>query len=144
MRRLLLLPALALAVLWFLPASGGANTPDEGPLAEAMEEMDAHMRTLRKTLKDPARGADSLAAIVGLQGAVNAAKVEVPPMARGLEGEAREAFVRDYRKAMIDLGEDLLALERHVVDGDLEKAMEAYKAVRKHEDPGHERFTEEE
>ncbi len=142
MRRLLLLALLLPAALWTLPTAGGAAL-DDGPLATAMEDMDAHLRTLRRTLKDPESRDASLEAIVGLQDAVGRAKVLVPPMARGLEGEAHAAFVRDYRKAMIALGADLLVLEGHVVDGDQEKALEAYKAVRKHEDPGHERFTEE-
>ena len=142
MRLLLTLALAAPLALLALPPAGGAPL-DESPLGDAMAELDDHLRTLRRTLKDPEARAKSLEAIVGLQGAVLRAKVEVPPMANGLEGEARATFVRDYRKAMIALQQDVHLLEGHVLDGNDDEALATFKLVRKHEDPGHDRFTEE-
>lgn len=147
MRRLLSITLfLALAAFTSLqltaPADGAGL--DETPLGEAMEEVETHIRTLRKSLKDPAQNATSLTAIVGLQHAVAKAKVESPHMAESMEGKPKEEFVTAYRKAMIAFGRDLLTLEENVVDGDLETAMVTYKGIRAREDKGHERFTEDE
>ncbi len=119
-------------------------TPDETPLGEAMEEIETHIRTLRKSLKDPAQNEASLTAIVGLQHAVAKAKVEAPHMAEPMEGKAKVDFVLAYRKAMIAFDRDLLTLEENVIDGDLETAMATYKGIRAREDKGHERFTADE
>lgn len=147
MRRLLSLTLfLALAAFASLQLTAPAESAvlDDTPLGEAMEEIETHMRTLRKSLKDPAQGATSLTAVVGLQHAVAKAKVEAPPMSETMEGAAKQEFVSAYRKAMIAFDRDLLTLEENLVDGDMEAAMTTYKAIRKREDSGHERFTADE
>lgn len=109
---------------------------------EAMEQLEDNLRVLRKSMKDEAMVETSLEAVLGMQEAVAQCKHAVPPMAEALEGAPRKEFMKAFRLQFIGLDRDLLTLEEQLLKSEFAKAKETYKLVRKHEDEGHERFTE--
>lgn len=133
---------LVLLVSFTNRENASSVTLDETPLAEAMETIEDEMRVLRKSLKDPAQNSASLTSIVAMQGAVAKAKILSPQMAGTQPAEKREAFVIDYRRTMIGMARQLLDLEELVLDGKNEEAGTLFKEIRRLEDSGHERFTE--
>ena len=70
------------------------------------------------------------------------AKLLQPPMAARVPEEERAAFLHDYRKMLVEMLADEVALEAKLLDGDLEAARELFKSVRAYEDEGHDRFTD--
>jgi soluble cytochrome b562 len=139
------LPLLLTPALLLLPAA--QESPDEHEhteLEERMEEIESAVKRLRRSLRDDANRADSLALVVEMQRATLASKGLAPKRAATLEGEARARFEREYRRTMVDLLSAQLELEAALLDGDLEAAKAAFTRVRDFEDSGHERFSEEE
>ena len=123
-------------------ALGAPVLDDESELDQRMLIVKAQVRTLRRSLRDAEKNPDSLAALHALQAAALEAKLMTPRTAAAVPEGERAAFVQAYRKDMVIFLEGALATERHVLEGDLEAAGEAFKALRALEDPGHERYTE--
>jgi hypothetical protein len=117
---------------------------EEGPIHEGMSRMNRAMRTLRKSLRDESRNAESLQVIVEAQRGASLAKTEAPALTAKQPEAERDAFVTAYRLEIIRVERALLDLEEAVLAGDNEKAQELLKAAKAMEGPGHERFTEEE
>ena len=120
----------------------GAPVLDDESELDSMLTIKAQVRTLRRSLRDAEKNPDSLSALHALQAAALEAKLMTPRTAAAIPEGERAAFVQAYRKDMVIFLEGALATERHVLEGDLEAAGEAFKALRALEDPGHERYTE--
>lgn len=117
---------------------------EEGPLHNGMESLNRSLRTLRKSLRDEARDAESLDALVKAQNAVSACKVETPPLTEKQPEEARAAYVVEFRKLLIRVQHGLLDVEDALLDGNRDRAVELLQATKDLEEPGHDRFTEDE
>jgi soluble cytochrome b562 len=115
---------------------------EETQLATSMEEMEDAIRSLRKSLRSAEQSSTSLSNLLVLQKAVTTAKIQTPAMTESLPAEERPAFVLGFRKEMINMSRMLLDLEEFVLDGKLEEAGELFKKIRRLEDGGHERYTE--
>jgi hypothetical protein len=137
--RTLAIAALALCSL--LPVAP-QDEHDETPLAEAMEVVETAVGKLRRTLRDPAKNAESLALLVEADTAALACKGHTPSLTASLPEAEREAFVSAYRKQMAELLRGLLEVEIALLDGDGEAAKTALQLVREMEEPAHERFTD--
>lgn len=124
------------------PAASAPVLDDETELDRRMLVIKAQVRTLRRSLRDAEKNPDSLSALHALQGAALEAKLMIPRTAAAIPEGERAAFVQAYRKDMVIFLEGALETERHVLEGDLVAAAEAFKALRALEDPGHERYTE--
>lgn len=123
---------------------GGGKPDEHGPLEERMHAMEDAIRALRRSLRDPAKQADSLASLAKLEADIIAAKSETPRMAPKVPEAERPKFLVDYRREMIRMLEQALAVEKAVLDGKQDEALAAFEALRALEDPAHARFTEEE
>ena len=139
-------PLLVLAGL--LVASAPAVTrlamaADETELTKLMEEMDDDLKKLRKSIKAPAENAASLELITKLQHATVASKALVPAKAAEQPEAERAKFVAGYRKDMAVLLAHFAQMEIALVDGDNAKAEELFKGLKKIEDDGHEKYSEE-
>ena len=119
---------------------------DEPPtvLEDRMHEIEDALKGLRRSLRDPARTADSLALVAKLQLAAVAEKSEPPRMLPRVPEAERAKFTADYRKEMVHLLDLSLRLELALLDGNAEAATTAFDALRDLEDPAHSKFTEEE
>ncbi|MAF65558.1 MAG: hypothetical protein CMJ84_07855 [Planctomycetes bacterium] len=140
----LLLTALAPPFPSSTTQDGGEAASDEPETALAghMETLESHLAKLRRTLRDEARRDESLGHIAAIQLAVLASKAEAPVMTPGLPEGERAAFQTAYRREMVGMLKELCELEVAVLDGNTGVARTLYKGIRKLEDDGHERYTE--
>jgi len=148
-------PLLALALLPFLsvpllslraPQEGQRPEKEhheESELEEHMERIERSVKALRRSLRDPALAAESLQTLAEIQAQTLACKPLTPAATARLPEGEREAFVKAYRKAMIDFLTRQLELEAALLEGDEEAVKTAFDAFREMEDPSHERFAPE-
>lgn len=125
-------------------AARASTREDHGPLEERMHAIEDSIRALRRSLRDPAKQAESLASLAKLESDIVAAKSETPRMAPKVPETERPKFVVEYRREMVRMLEHAIAVEKAVLDGKQEESLAAFEALRGLEDPAHARFTEEE
>lgn len=115
---------------------------DKKPLniKTAMTKMKDGLKAIETNAADPKKQAQSLTGVLDLEDAVNGAKLSDPPLAAKQAKDERAAYVRDYRKAMIDLQKDLLDLEAAVLDADADKIKAACDKVNSTRNAGHSKF----
>lgn len=158
--KLTLLPLVAAcsSVLWLAPSEVLAPDGQErkreerhegeheehSPLEERMHAIEDSIRALRRSLKDPAKQAESLTLLGKLEADIIAAKGETPRMAPKVPEAERPKFLVEYRLEMVSMLEHALAVEKAVLAGNAEAAQQAFEKLRGLEDPAHARFTEEE
>jgi hypothetical protein len=143
--RLVPIGVLALTLAAAVPAAlqdSGEEHHEESVLHENMELIEETLGRLRRELRDASNHRAALERVVVVQQAVLACKNETPPMAASLPEGERQAFVDAFRGQMITLMRGLLELEEALLADDNEAAQAALRKVREMEDPGHERFTE--
>ncbi len=125
------------------PAGDAAETAEEKtPLIVSMEVIEDGLKALRPDLTDATKLSARLDLVVGMQSAAKTTKTMLPPFAEQQPEAERAAFVLAYRKEMIAVEEELLRLERAILDADLAAAKECYKKLKQMEEDGHARFTE--
>lgn len=119
------------------------SQPHDTELAESMELVEETVGKLRRSLRDPEQLQTSLELVDGLQAVIMGCKLEQPSMTESLPEADRAAFVNEFRIEMAMLMTRSLELEIALRQGDNEAADAAFKALRRMEEPGHERFTRE-
>ena len=120
-----------------------AAAAEDTELAKQMEVMQDAQKQLRKSIKTAEGNATSLEALTKFQQATIASKALVPAKAAKMPDAEKSKFVAAYRKQMAALLTHLLHIEVAVLDGDHAKAEELFKGLKKIEDDGHEKFSEE-
>ncbi len=120
-----------------------AAAAEDTELAKQMEVMQDAQKELRKSVKSAEGNATSLEALTKYQQATIAAKALVPAKAAKMPEGEKAKFVAAYRKEMTALLSHLVQIEVAVLDGDNAKAEELFKGLKKIEDDGHEKFSEE-
>jgi soluble cytochrome b562 len=139
---ILILMATALFVI--APVSSRfAEAAEDTELAKQMEEMNDNLKKLRKSIKNASENAASLETLSKMQHATVAAKVLVPARAAKVPEADRAKFLAGYRKDMAALLEHLCKIEVALLDNDNAKAEELFKGLKKVEDDGHEKYSEE-
>jgi hypothetical protein len=120
-----------------------ALAAEDTELAKHMEEMQDNLKKLRKTVKDPAQNKESLEALSKVQAATVASKALPPKKAETKPEAERAKFIAAYRKEMVALLDHLGKIEVALLDNDNAKAEELFKGLKKVEDDGHEKFSDE-
>ncbi|MCA8962458.1 MAG: hypothetical protein KDC38_18160 [Planctomycetes bacterium] len=140
-RALLRRSAVAAALIVFV-AGFGVFAKDGGneKLEEQMSVFRRTTRALGKSIGDKSKTAESLQGILAMQEAAQKAKLLEPSKAKGLEGKEKEEFIRGFRSEMIELQEQLLKIESHLVKGENDKAKEAFQGLRGIQKEGHQRY----
>src|SRR5688572_17120301 len=126
---------LALAGVSRLHAFAAA---DETPLLQAMEKMDDALKALRKQVSDPAQNDASLKLIEEMQTQCVLAKGMTPE--RAAKEADKKKFVTAYRLEMLKVMDELVKLERAVLEGKNEEALNLAKGLTKVKNEGHEKF----
>jgi hypothetical protein len=129
-----------------LAAPGGsriAAAADDTELAKHMESIQDNLKKLRKSIKTPAENPQSLELLTKLQQDTVASKALTPAKAAKAAEAERAKFVAGYRKDMAALLEHLCKIEVALIDNDNAKAEELFKGLKKLEDDGHEKYSEE-
>ena len=140
---LLLLLAALFAAAPALLTPGVAMAADDTELAKQMEVIQDEQKALRKSIKSAGDNAASLEALTKMQQATIASKALVPAKAAEMPEAERAKFVAAYRKDMAAMLEHLCKIETALLDNDNAKAEQLFKGLKKIEDDGHEKFSEE-
>lgn len=140
---LLVAALLAAPMALYQPQSASAAAEEKDELHEAMSTIDRSLRTLRRSLRDANKNAESLTTITALQQAVVISKEATPPRAAKTPAGEREAFLKGYRLEMAKLLSETIALEIAVLEGDNTKAQAIYEKIKAMEEPGHQKYAEE-
>lgn len=119
-----------------------AAAAEDTELAKQMEEMQDHLKKLRRSLKSPEENAASLESLAKIQQATVAAKSETPAKAAQVPEAERAKFVAGYRKDMAALLEHLCKIEVALLDNDNAKAEDLFKEIKQIEDDGHEKYSD--
>ena len=120
-----------------------AFAAEDTELAKQMEEMDDNLKKLRKSVKEASQNADTLETITKIQAATVASKGLTPAKAKTVPEADRAKFVAGYRKDMIAFLKHMGDIETAILDGDNAKAEELFKGIKKLEDDGHEKYSDE-
>jgi hypothetical protein len=138
------LALLAASLLVIAPVNGRfAQAAEDTELMKQMEAMQDHLKKLRKSIKDPKENAASLETLTKFQEATVLSKQQVPARAAMVPEAERPKFIAAYRKEMAALLEHLCKIEVAILDGDNAKAEELFKGLKKIEDDGHEKYSNE-
>jgi hypothetical protein len=140
-----LLAAALMAIAPATPRVAFAAEPKadgDTELAKQMEEIQDNLKKLRKTVKDAAANKDTLETLSKLQTLTVSSKALVPAKAAAVAEGERAKFVAGYRKEMAALLEHLCKIETAVLDNDNAKADELFKGLKKIEDDGHEKYSD--
>lgn len=122
--------------------SSGAQDEDT-PLQEAMSEVNSNLRSFRKALKgDQPDKEVALSKLLGIQAAVQRAKVEVPPSSEGQSAERGRAHTLAFRKDLIGLQKALLDLEVKVLDEKYSEIDVAIRGLLEKKKAGHDKYIE--
>ncbi|MEM9414763.1 MAG: cytochrome b562 [Planctomycetota bacterium] len=109
-------------------------------LHEAMEEMNAHYRQVRRQGRDAAKNADTIEHLHALAVLSLESKAFIPEMADDLPAGERDALAATYRTLMNELVMHLLAAENALLEGDNAAAWESILAANDVKGRGHELF----
>ncbi len=122
-------------------AKKGQHSDD---LEEYMEELDASMKKIRRSLKKASSNADSLSHLEKMQLATVHCKSLVPEMGHKLKGQALKQMTSGYRIKMAEQLILLAQIEIEVLKGDNKKAAKMYKGLTKMKKAGHKAYIEDE
>ena len=120
-----------------------AEAAEDTELAKQMEVIQDNLKKLRKSVKSAAENAQSLESLDKMQQATVASKAMTPAKAKSVPEAERAKFLAGYRKDMAALLEHLCKIEMALLDNDNAKAEELFKGLKKVEDDGHEKYSDE-
>ena len=151
------LAALSVTALFFLFASlqDAPAQEDAGSVAEdhegknlamhdAMEELQASQRKLRRLLRDPANTDHSAALLRTMQQKAIVAFAYAPPVPDGMDPGAVPAYNVEFRRQILNLADELCVCELAVLEGRNEDADASFKTLVEIKNSAHERFQIEE
>ena len=139
----IVLALLAVGLLVVAPVNDrSAQAAEDTELMKQMEEMQDHLKKLRKSIKDPKENAASLETLTKFQQLTVTSKALVPARAAQVPEAERAKFVAGYRKDMAALLGHLCQIEVALLDNDNAKAEELFKGLKQIEDDGHEKYSE--
>ena len=142
--------ALLAGVVLVAPAAA-AQDKEEGQstvkdldteLAKQMEIIDEGIKKLRRTLRKAESNAESLEWIDKIEKAAVKSKDLTPAMAAKIPEAERAKWVENYKKDMDATIKTMDQLAAAVKAGKNDEAQKIYQTIKKQEDKGHEKYTE--
>jgi hypothetical protein len=111
-------------------------------LAKQMEVIDSGMKKLRRSLRKPESNKESLETIEKVHAAAVKSKDMTPAMASKIPEAERAKWVAAYKKDMEAMIKTVEEMRDAVKDNKNDKAQELHASLKKQEDKGHEKYTE--
>jgi len=137
---LIALLAFAFTAAPFARAAEEKKKGTDSPLGKEMEDLGKAIKALRKSVKDPAKNADSLKLVETAEKAATASKDMKPAMIEKAPEADRAKLVEGYKKAMDGVIETLGTLKKQLKDNKNEDAQETMKKLKDLEESGHEKY----
>ena len=116
---------------------------EETELMEHMEVLKRHFRHLKEQVENPAHNEDSLARVQAMEMHAIEAKTLVPVKVQELPEAERARALLGFRKQMVRLVEELLALEVILLEGRNDEALAQLKTVYEVMKQGREKYKKE-
>ncbi|MDA0667805.1 MAG: cytochrome b562 [Planctomycetota bacterium] len=113
---------------------------EEGPLAEAMEQIKDNMRALRKTLSDPEKAAEGMKYAEGMRNSALEAMPYCPEAPAGLSELEQVKWRVDFQRKLLAVADGTLRLELALAEGKQEDAKEIYKTLGGIKKEGHDTY----
>lgn len=113
---------------------------EEGPLAEAMEDVKDNMRALRKTLGDPAKAAEGMKYAEGLRTAILEGMPYCPDAPAGMSELEQIKWRVDFQRKLLAVADGTLRLELALAEGNQDDAKEIYKSLGNVKKEGHDTY----
>jgi len=111
-------------------------------LSKQMEVIDSGMKKLRRSLRKPESNKESLETIEKIHAAAVKSKDMTPAMAAKIPEAKRAEWVAAYKKDMEATIKTIEEMRDAVKDNKNDKAQELHASLKKQEDKGHEKYTE--
>ena len=111
-------------------------------LAKQMEVMDSGMKKLRRSLRKPESNKESLETIEKVHAAAVKAKDMTPAMASKIDAAKRAEWVAAYKKDMEATIKTIEEMRDAVKNNKNDDAVKIHATIKKQEDKGHEKYTE--
>ena len=111
-------------------------------LAKQMEVIESGVKKLRRSLRNAESNKESLETIEKVHAAAVKSKDMTPAMAAKMPEAERAKFVENYKKDMEAFIKTMDEMKAAVKDSKNDKAMELYQAIKKQEEKGHEKYTQ--
>jgi hypothetical protein len=119
------------------------KVPDlDTELSKQMEVIDSGVKKLRRSLRKPESNKESLETIEKVHAAAVKCKDMTPAMAAKIPEADRAKWVENYKKDMATFIKTVEEMQAAVKDGKNDKALELHQSLKKQEDKGHEKYTE--
>ncbi len=146
-QRSLLALAVAGAAVLILPAAlpsfgprqepGEKHKEDETPLEKQMERIDRGMKTLRRSVTDPAKTADNVVLVRGMEEAALLAVPLCPDPFTPMDETQKTVWRIGFERRILAVADGLLQLEQALVENRLEDAKKQHEALMKLKKDGH-------
>ena len=111
-------------------------------LAKQMEVIESGVKKLRRSLRKAESNKESLETIEKVHAAAVKSKDMTPAMAAKVPEAERAKFVENYKKDMEAFIKTMDEMKAAVKDSKNDKAMELYQSIKKQEEKGHEKYTQ--
>lgn len=111
-------------------------------LAKQMEVMDSGMKKLRRSLRKPESNKESLETIEKVLAAAVKSKDMTPAMAAKIPEAKRAEWVAAFKKDMDATIKTIEEMRDAVKNGKNDEAVKLHATIKKQEDKGHEKYTE--
>ena len=128
----------------FALAASLAVAEDDTPLAKEMSALNKALRSLKKTVSDPAAKAANLAAIDKMKANVTAAAKYEPAKTKDQPAAEKPAYLEKYKKQMVDLEKALDELRAAVDKADETAVQTAFEKLSDMKEKGHKDFAPDE
>lgn len=132
----------ALLALSFVaaPVRSAEKKGTDSPLGQAMEELGKSVKALRKSVKDPAKNADSLKLVETAEKAAKTSRDLTPTVVEKAPKDKQAELLDGYKKSMDNVIATLGTLKQQIKDGKNEDASETLKKLKDLEESGHEKY----
>jgi hypothetical protein len=124
---LLVLPSAVSS--WARPQEPAADHEKESPLEEQMEKLDRGMKSLRRSVADPAKAADNIVLVRGMKDAAVAGLPLCPEPFKPMSDTEKVLWRIGFERKLLQTADGLLVLEQALVEGRFEDAKKQHEAL---------------
>lgn len=135
---LLILPAAASS--WVRPQEPAGGEEKVSPLEEQMEKLDRGMKSLRRSVIDPAKAADNIVLVRSMKDAAVAGLPHCPEPFKPMSDTEKAVWRIGFERKLLETADGLLQLEQALVEGRFEDAKKQHETLAGLKKQGHDAY----